>query len=606
MYEEKQETGKGRGKQLLAPQRFGSVLFKLITAFFFLLLPVFIMGLSIYNMGMTQLKGQIRENISTQFHTKISAVEDQLQLAQTQVHQLLNEKNMLRLSGLSEYMTHYDRYMQLNILRDRLDTIHDANDFVRQITVFLSQTGYMVRSLPVDPSDDPFGNWTLKRINDSDFDRAWAASKMFFGKAVYDGALVYPVQQPLLTAIGPNRRPRILVTVEYDTKSIGAYLENMIQDVTNTVSLFTADGQMVFDDTGEVPEDFSIWAFPEDPLNSDVIFEQEENEIYWECIYSSRLGIWFLARISYGSVFSNLQRYRSHVIMLFVLFAAVLLLYGWYSYRAIHRPLKLLSSAFEEVAHGNFDTRVRYDKSNEFGYIAQMFNRMTEELKDSMNKLYTQKILLQQSQIRQLQSQINPHFLYNSMFTLSNMIAIGDSESAEELSRQLGEYFRYITRDARELVPLMEELKHIRSYVEVQRMRFGKRLQITMQEALPGMEKTQVPRMIIQPIVENAFAHALEKAAFGLLSIAFEETDAEYRVIIENSGFHEDDTWIQNMRAQMDNPGQGEITGMINVHRRLKYIFGTGLRLEKKEPDILRVTITIPRNWPPEKESESK
>ena len=107
------------------------------------------------------------------------------------------------------------------------------------------------------------------------------------------------------------------------------------------------------------------------------------------------------------------------------------------------------------------------------------------------------------------------------------------------------------------------------------------------------MEQTQVPRLIIQPIVENAFAHALEKAASGHLSMHFEESDSEYRVFVENSGFNESDAWLDALRRQLDAPDQGEITGMINVHRRLKYVYGKGLQIEKKAPDILCVVIAI-------------
>jgi two-component system sensor histidine kinase YesM len=116
-----------------------------------------------------------------------------------------------------------------------------------------------------------------------------------------------------------------------------------------------------------------------------------------------------------------------------------------------------LVQAFKQVEEGDFKTAININQSDEFDYLYARFDQMLDNLNSMVEQAYTHKIMMQRAQLKHLQSQINPHFLYNSFFLLYNIAQAEGSESVVELSERLGKYFKYITRDASDVVPLKEE-----------------------------------------------------------------------------------------------------------------------------------------------------
>ena len=116
-------------------------------------------------------------------------------------------------------------------------------------------------------------------------------------------------------------------------------------------------------------------------------------------------------------------------------------------YRLVHRPLSHLINAFKEMETGNFKVQIANVHSPDFAYLYQEFNKMAQKLELLIEKDYTQKLLLQKAELKQLQAQINPHFLYNSFFMLQRMIQTENIEDAQSVANALGVYFRYLTRN---------------------------------------------------------------------------------------------------------------------------------------------------------------
>lgn len=586
---------KGNRRQwIAAPNRFQSVMFRLILNFLLLLTPIFIMGLTIYQVGISQVDRQISQMLASQMDARISAVERQLMLAQTQMHQLCNENDIQRLAGRPDSMSRYERFSQIVTLQERLQTIHDANPMVQQITVYLPKVDYMVQAVALDT--EYTNAWTISKLNEVKFEQTWQISGSQPSKVVLrNGQMLYNSQIPLPTTIGTERIPRIVFSLEYNWSEIHDRFGSLLEGVGTRAALLFDEGQMLGDGVFG-----GAWTAAKETIQSSSVpkknlLDLSDADAYIYGVYSEQLGAWCLAYAPRQEAFREMNRFRSFLFVLMALFVLVLLVYGISAYRDIHKPLKLLTGAFDRLGHGDMDFQIQYDKSNEFSYLTNRFNRMLQELKDAMRKLYEQRILMQQAQIRQLQAQINPHFLYNSLFILNNMVEMEDNEAAALMSRSLGEYFRYIARDARETVSLSEELDHAHSYIEVQRIRFGKRLKIEFPERTPETDSVMVPRLTVQPILENAFVHALECSEYGELTVRLLRDEAAFRVVVENTGFAETEERLNQLRESLDDDSpEREITGLINVHRRLKLTFDTGVIFEKVEPDQLRVILTFP------------
>ncbi|MFC0212936.1 sensor histidine kinase, partial [Paenibacillus chartarius] len=264
----------------------------------------------------------------------------------------------------------------------------------------------------------------------------------------------------------------------------------------------------------------------------------------------------------------------------------------------IHKPLLTLVKSFRRMEGGDLDFAVEHESKDEFGYLYGRFNQMVANLRSLIDQVYRHKIMTQRAELKQLQSQINPHFLYNSFFILNTMAKTGDVERIEEFTTMLGEYFRFVTRNASDEVSLKQEIHHARMYTEIQELRFARRIRVQFDSLPQEMEQIAVPRLIVQPIIENAFEHSLEKMKRnGWIVIRFESEETEIRIVVEDNGASLTDETLQSIAYTLDSgDDHTETTALVNIHRRMKITFGEdyGLRVSRSELGGLKVILSFP------------
>lgn len=285
------------------------------------------------------------------------------------------------------------------------------------------------------------------------------------------------------------------------------------------------------------------------------------------------------------------------VFCLAVLLACVLFLLG--IYRMVHKPLTQLAQSFTQVEQGDFTVQAQASQDSDFNYVFQGFNHMVTQLNTLIEQNYTQTVLLQKAELKQLQAQINPHFLYNSFFMLQNMIR-WDSEQAEQIASALARYFQYITRNSNELVPLAAEYSHAKDYAYIQELRFSGRIHIET-EALPEQySRLPVPKLILQPVFENVFKHGLKnKEEKGLVQLSFRPEGDILKITVADNGEGLDEDSLKSLTrrlAQSRESGfQGEMTGILNIQKRL-ILFSHSeapMRLFRSDLGGLGVEITL-------------
>ncbi len=198
--------------------------------------------------------------------------------------------------------------------------------------------------------------------------------------------------------------------------------------------------------------------------------------------------------------------------------------------------------------------------------------------------------------MKQLQTQINPHFLYNSLFIINTMAKVGDDHLIE-FSRLLGEYYQFITRNGSDMVPLRADVKHAQTYAAIQQMRFSKRLSVDFPDCPEPFADLPVPRLILQPILENAFEHGVSKRTKeGKIRVRYFCDNDILQILVEDNGQDLTDEQITQLSVTTaDNSDTAEITGMMNIHRRLVLVYGSGsgLQIGRSEMGGLCVTLTI-------------
>ena len=285
--------------------------------------------------------------------------------------------------------------------------------------------------------------------------------------------------------------------------------------------------------------------------------------------------------------------------LLLLLMIAVTGVIYWYSEDFSSR-VELLVKKFRRAETGDLSVSEKISGTDEIAVLDQQFNRMLGKLDQLIKTSYVQKLENKEAQLKNLQLQINPHFLYNTLETISSIAAVKQVFVVCDICGKLGEIFRYsLGKDYGELVPLEQEMTHIKNYMFIQKIRYGDRLQVFYNIDVDAAH-VHIPRFILQPIVENAISHGLSNlTSVGTLEVsAFEKKDRLY-IEIEDDG----EGMVREKVAEITRfintakPVEGKKNiGIRNVNQRIKLAYGEayGITIRSAPYQGSRFTIQLP------------
>jgi two-component system sensor histidine kinase YesM len=315
--------------------------------------------------------------------------------------------------------------------------------------------------------------------------------------------------------------------------------------------------------------------------------------------YSSYLNASYLQLIPEKAILANVHALNNIFIIVSIIVFVGVIIYTLFIYSLVKNPMDTLVKAFTEVEEGNLSLQIQRKQQDEFALVYNSFNTMVAKIKTLIDEVYMQKILNQKSELRQLQSQINPHFLYNSFFILRKRIAGKTYEEAEQFCDMLGQYFQYITQNYNDFSTLDDEVKHAKIYAKIQGARFSSRIEIIFPDLPEKYHDLVVPKLIMQPVLENAFKYSLEYKVFdGKLRISFEEGQNHLLIHIDDNGesFTANADSINQLQQLFTNHHEiKEPSGLINIHKRLQLFFDqeSGISVSMNEWNGLRVTLKL-------------
>lgn len=270
----------------------------------------------------------------------------------------------------------------------------------------------------------------------------------------------------------------------------------------------------------------------------------------------------------------------------------------WYvkTYRPLHL---LLIDAFSHTESGDLHYRITTTPDSPFASIYASYNHMMEKMEAYVENDLKRQVLVNRANLKQLQAQISPHFIYNSYYVLYRLIKKGDRDISIQLAENLGQFFQYITRNAEDEKRLCDEVEHARSYASIQKIRFRDMLDVEIEPAPEEIANVYVPRLILQPVLENAFKYAYETVCESMrLYLHFEvQSPYQFQILVENSGNVSDDT-VKMIREKLANTDpRMETTALVNIHRRLKIYFqqSSGLEVERSSLGGLLIRMKIQR-----------
>ena len=251
-------------------------------------------------------------------------------------------------------------------------------------------------------------------------------------------------------------------------------------------------------------------------------------------------------------------------------------------YQIICRPLKHISSRMQSVGEGDLSVRMPAERTSELDDVGQTFNGMAERLQQLIDREYRSRLLAAGAEKKALQYQITPHFLYNTYFQLRNLIELEENEQAGQLADLMGRYLRYIVHQDADCATLKEEMAHAKNYADIQSMRFKGRIEVQWQADAEAPDGIIVPRLIIQPLIENAFGHGVKNVEKGgVVRVSLRREENAVTVSVEDNGDSLSDERLEELRRSVAD-GQSEesdCVALVNIHRRLQLHFGPRSRL---------------------------
>lgn len=263
----------------------------------------------------------------------------------------------------------------------------------------------------------------------------------------------------------------------------------------------------------------------------------------------------------------------------------------------ITKPITKLSEATVRFGDGDFSAKCEIDSQEEIGRLAQQFNTMADKIHDLIYGVYQQEALTRQAELKSLQMQINPHFLYNTLEAVNWMARINGINEIGDAVKALGNLMRS-TLSAPRFITIREELSNLNSYLSIQKYRYGDKLTATV-AAQEDILDLYIPKLIIQPILENAIVHGIEqKVGAGTVSVSITKEQNVVTVCVLDDGVGMP-AELTNQIINGEHPMQDEghtLVGVYNVNTRLQMYFGKefGLRLENNPGGGVLATISYP------------
>jgi len=329
----------------------------------------------------------------------------------------------------------------------------------------------------------------------------------------------------------------------------------------------------------------------------DVLPDQHDSH----SLYSApvrKYGLTLYSLIPSSALNTNQAMLLSSTILVFVLVLVLFVVLFIFISRGLTRPLDQMADTMNRIRQGETQLRLPEMRQDELNKLGNTFNSMLDRIEELIAREYQTAIQLNDTKYKALQTQVNPHFLYNTLDTMSAIAMLHDCQIVSTLCHALSDLFRYSLRMDEPLASISDELKHLKNYMFVMNVRMNDSIHLTI-DIPADVLKMRVPRLSLQPLVENAISHGLRnKRGEKNIGIRAHKTDTEILLIIEDNGVGMSEEMLERVRT-MDSEqalSTGTSIGLINIAARLKLLFGReyGLEVESGEQEGTTVTLHIP------------
>ena len=563
-----------------------SIFKKIMAAFLAALLPLMAITWTINEKGADNIRSEITESVLNTTRFYMDSLNKETDRISRYLPNYVMDKDLMEIATTGKDMSSYERGRKILDIQRRLELMKNSSPFIHEAKAYIPLINRTILSNSFETHMDG-QEYAAMQENPKR-----AAEPFIYWKDRLFITMQYP---------STAKRPSYIVGVEISKNKIKETLAQI--GGTRGGQSVLLNLELGWDiENGADPamaEQMKSFALHKRAAQSDegyetVTYDKKPFLVVYQ--YSTLLNAYSITFIPEETVLGSLQMYRTLFWWACALAVCIVLFFTYFLLRFIYRPLMKLVHSFRRVQMNRLEPIVIDRGADEFGYLYQAFNDTIQSLKTLIEENYEQQIRNQRSELKRLQSQINPHFLYNCFFVLCRLIkSDSQKEKAYQFCLYIGQYFQFITRNAEDEIPLELEAEHSRTYVKMQSICYGERIQVLFEGDMPDIS---VPRLILQPIIENAYVHALGNMLQpGELWVHSGHKDGVFSIYVEDNGQSITDEEIELLREKLRHSTNRieETSGILNVHRRIQLRYGEeyGIEVSRSELGGLQVRLNL-------------
>lgn len=564
--------------------------------------------------------------IITYFHTKESLKNQVVQENRNLLYQgkvnlesYLNELNGLTLSlyknpDIVNFLrsdNKEDSYQTLGIIKNVLQTILYAEDNIERVHISIAEDYWGLSASK--QSTVVF----VKNLMDSNKESYEKARKSPFNMyiepihtrqdATKKRALnVISIHRSLTNV--PANEVLAYISLEVRPDKIIKLSENLYNQDTEEFYILTPEGEMIYSSDANI----SANKKKEKWIDRLILSKKNKGTLEWKessfnglMIYDQlpkAKGGWFLVKaIPYSTLYESVfDVTKINIIFGMVGLSLVILATLFVSFK-ITSPIRILLHNIQQVEAGNMKVHFESLRDDEIGRLSFRFKQMIEKINDLINREYKLELENKTNQLKVLQSQLNPHFLYNALQSIGTVALKNKVPQIYSLVTHLSKIMRYGMNMDEDMVPLFKEINYTEAFFLLQKERFGEQLEFSIDvedEALQIL----VPKMILQPIIENYFKHGFEmRNGVGKISLVCKKAESALIIQVQDNGGGVSESRLeeiyQHWKEENNRIGLEETNiGLKNIYVRLKLYYNeqATLQLENQNEGGLLVTIRLP------------